>query len=176
MKKRATLLHTGRLPLQDIYYNIPGAQVEETKDVDVYKVALSKLDEYFSPKQSKVYERHLFRLIKQEDGEKFEKFLLRLRNQAGKCKFTNNDEHLIDQIVEKCNLTELRKKILSAGDTITLDQIGIEANALKAVDRQLEDFKKKDLIHQGSNNNEINKLDLKNIGIRISKQKVRITM
>lgn len=135
--------------------------MEEAKDVDVYKVAFNKLDEYFSPKQSKIYERHLFRLIKQEEGEKFEKFLLRLRNQAGKCRFTNNDEHLIDQIVEKCNLTELRKKILSAGDTITFDQIVIEANTLEAVGKQLENFNKKDLTHQGSNNNEINKLDFK---------------
>lgn len=86
--------------------------------VDVYKVALNKLNEYFSPKQSRVYERHLFTLIKQEEGEKFEKFLLKLRNQANKCKFTNIEEHLIDQIVEKCNSPKLRKKVLSTGDTI----------------------------------------------------------
>lgn len=78
--------------------------------------------------------------------EKNLKFLLRLRNQAGKCKFTNSDEHLIDQIVEKCSSTELRKKILSVGDTITLDQIISEANALEAVGRQLEGFNKKDSI------------------------------
>ncbi|XP_029166467.1 uncharacterized protein K02A2.6-like isoform X1 [Nylanderia fulva] len=159
--KRATLLHTGGLTLQDIYYNIPGAHVDEAEGVDVYKVALNKLDEYFSPKQSKVYERHLFRLIKQEESEKFEKFLLKLRNQANKCKFTNIEEHLIDQIVEKCNSTELRKKILSTGDNMTLDQIISEANALEAVSRQLEVFNKKDLSHQERNNNEINKLDFK---------------
>lgn len=62
--KRATLLHIGRLSLQDIYYNIPGAHVDEMEGVNVYKVALNKLDEYFSPKQSRIYERHLFRLIK----------------------------------------------------------------------------------------------------------------
>jgi len=73
-KKRATLLHTGGLSLQDIYYNIPGAHVDEAEGVNIYKTVLDKLDEYFSPKQSKIYERHLFRLIKQEDGEKFEVF------------------------------------------------------------------------------------------------------
>src|SRR5436190_9827865 len=62
LKKRATLLHTGGLPLQEIYYNIPGAHIDEAEGIDVYKIALDKLDGYFSPKQSKNYERHLFRL------------------------------------------------------------------------------------------------------------------
>lgn len=158
-KKRATLSHTGGLSLQDIiYYNISGAHVDEAEGIDVYKVALDKLDEYFLPKQSKIYERHLFKLIKQENEEKFEKFLLKLRNQVGKCKFTNSDEHLIDQIVEKGNSIELRKKILSVGDTITLDQIIYEAN-VEVVGRQLEDFNRKDPI-QGNSRSKVNKLYL----------------
>lgn len=161
IKKRATLLHTGGLSLQDVYYNIPGAHIE-AEGVDVYnEVALHKLDKYFAPKQSKAYERHLFRLMKQEEGERFEKFLLKLRDQVGKCNFTDSDEHLIDQVVEKCNSAELRKRILSVGDTITLDQIIIEANALEAVDRQLQDFNRKNPTHQGSNDSEINKIDLR---------------
>lgn len=98
MKKRATLVHTGGWSVQKIFYNIPGAHANEAEEIDVYKIALDKLNEYFSPKQSTIYERHLFRLMKQEEEEKLEKFLLRLRNQANKCKFTNIDEHLIDQI------------------------------------------------------------------------------
>lgn len=50
------------------------------------------------------------------------------------------EEHLIDQIVEKCTSVELRKKILAAGDSINLDGIIAEANALEAVNRQLEGF------------------------------------
>lgn len=142
--KRATLLHSGGSSLQEIYYNLPGAHAEpkndDGKDVDVYKIAVQKLNEYFYPKQSKIYERHLFRLTKQEEGEKFEKFLVRLRNQAAKCNFTNPEEHLIDQIVEKCTSVELRKKILLVGDSINLHIIISEANALEAVNRQLEGF------------------------------------
>lgn len=80
-KKRATLLHMGGLSLQEDYYNIPGAHATDTED-DVFEIAVKKLDEYFSPKQSRVYERHLFRLMKQEPWEKFEKFLIRLRHQS----------------------------------------------------------------------------------------------
>lgn len=139
--KRALLLHMGGLPLQEIYYNIPGAHVETAGDNnDVFTVAVNKLDEYFAPKQSRVYERHLFRLIKQENGEKFDKFLVRLRHQSSKCKFTAPDEHMIDQITEKCESAKLRKTILTLGDDVTLDRIISEANALETVNRQLNNF------------------------------------
>ncbi|CAH1972263.1 unnamed protein product [Acanthoscelides obtectus] len=147
-KKRANLLHIGGLGLQEIYYNLPGAHIsEQTEDVEnpvnVYEIAIRKLDEYFAPKQSKVYERHVFRLIKQEMDEKFEKFLVRLRNQAEKCVFSNTEENIIDQIVEKCSSSDLRKKILTIGDSISLENILAEANALEAVSRQMEEFAEK---------------------------------
>lgn len=146
VQKRASLLHTGGLPLQELYYNIPGAHIEPPPDadIDVYKVAVNKLTEYFSTKQSFVYERHLFRLIKQDCGEKFEKFLLRLRHQATRCNFDKAiDDHLIDQIAEKCSSSELRKKILILVDTITVDKIVAEANSIKTIERQLIAFSKK---------------------------------
>lgn len=139
--KRATLLHMGGLALQEIYYNVPGAHIDISEEGgDVFDIAVSKLDEYFAPKQSRVYERHLFRLVKQEPAEKFEKFLVRLRQQSAKCQFSNAEEHLIDQITEKCESMELRKKILTLGDDATLDKIISEANALEAVKRQLNEF------------------------------------
>lgn len=156
-KKRATLLHVGGLALQEIYYNLPGAHAEDGKDIDVYKIALEKLNNYFAPKQSHIYERYLFRLMKQEEGEKFEKFVLRLRTQAEKCGFKNKEEHLIDQVTEKCKPVDLRKKILEIGDSITLDQIISKANALEMITKQLEQF-------ENSNQQrkiEINKIDSK---------------
>ncbi|KAG7303117.1 hypothetical protein JYU34_013146 [Plutella xylostella] len=138
--KRAKLLHFGGFDLQEIYYNIPGANAEPDNDVDVFKVAIEKLDAYFAPKQSKIYERHVFRLMKQETGEKFEKFVVRLRQQAEKCQFHDSNENIMDQIAEKCSNIELRKKILKTGDAITLDQIIMEANTLESVDKQLEEF------------------------------------
>ncbi|XP_049886606.1 uncharacterized protein LOC126381111 [Pectinophora gossypiella] len=153
-KKRSSLLHFGGFELQEIFYNIPGANVEAAEGVDVYSVAIAKLDAYFAPKQSKVYERHLFRLIKQEPDEKFEKFILRLRQQADKCQFQDKNDNIIDQITEKCAQTELRKKILQIGDEITLDKIISEANTLEAVNKQMEGFNNKNNTEQG-----INKID-----------------
>lgn len=143
VKKRATLLLLGGSGLQEIYYNLPGASVEPSDLVDVFKVAIDKLDDYSLPKQSCVYERYIFRLIKQEDTEKFEKFLVRLRKQAAKCKFDKLEDNLIDQITEKCLSMELRKRILTIGDVITLERIVTEANTLEVVKQQLEDYEDK---------------------------------
>ncbi|XP_072936215.1 uncharacterized protein [Epargyreus clarus] len=143
-RKRATLLLLGGLGLQEIVYNLPGAYEENsTNESQVFKTVIEKLDDYFLPKQNKIYERHLFRQIKQDEGEKFEKFVVKLRNQARKCKFTSPDEHIIDQIVEKCFSLELRKKILTLGDTVTLDKIITEANTLELVTHQLEEYGQK---------------------------------
>lgn len=140
VKRRATLLLLGGSSLQEIFYNLPGANAEPTNDNNVFEIAIQKLNDYFTPKQSKVYERHVFRLIRQEEGEKFEKFLVRLRNQAEKCQFDKPEEHLIDQVTEKCSLIDLRKKILTIGDNITLDKIITEANTLEVVGRQMEEY------------------------------------
>lgn len=140
VKKRATLLVLGGSGFQEIFYNLPGANAGTTDDNDVFEIAIKKLDDYFTPKQGKVYERHLFRLIRQDEGEKFGKFLVRLRNQAEKCKFDKPDDHLIDQITEKCISADLRKKILTMGDSVTLDKIITEANTSEVVNRQLQEY------------------------------------
>lgn len=154
-KKRASLLHFGGPELQEIFYNIPGAHVtsnpDEENPVNVFDIAVKKLDEYFAPRQSKVYERHLFRLLRQGTPEKFEKFLVRLRQQATKCQFTNAEENIIDQITEKGSSDDLRKKILKVGDKMTLNDIISEANALEAIERQLTNFDNKDITTQGIN-------------------------
>ncbi|XP_063541562.1 uncharacterized protein LOC134750329 [Cydia strobilella] len=157
-KKRASLLHFGGQELQEIFFNIPDPDIEEGGPRrDVFEIALAKLDSYFSPKQSKVYERHLFRQLKQEINEKFEKFLVRLRQQAVKCQFHNEEENIIDQIIEKGSSSELRKKILRAGDDMTLEKIITVANSLEAVNRQLEDFDDKAASKEGVNRISINK-------------------
>lgn len=142
--KRATLLHTGGVALQEILYNIPGALGTGNKNEDIYELAITKLDAYFSPKHNIIHERHLFRLIKQEDEEKFEAFLIKFREQAKKCQFTNTDEHIIDQIFDKCTMKELKRAILLMGnDELHLNKIIDEANALEMVSRQLQEYKEK---------------------------------
>ncbi|KAJ8734513.1 hypothetical protein PYW08_013763 [Mythimna loreyi] len=152
IKKRATLLVLGGSALQDIFYNLPGANVNIGNAVNVFDIAISKLDDYFLPKQNKTYERHIFRQIEQVEGESFEQFLLKLRDQAAKCKFDKPDDQIIDQITGNCLSSELRKKILTMGDEITLDKVISAAKTIEIVNHQLESYEKKDK----TNTNEIN--------------------
>nr|CAI5858972.1 unnamed protein product [Callosobruchus analis] len=142
-KQRATLLHLGGISLQEIFYNLPGDDTEIDIVGNVYTRAIEKLNDFFAPKQSKRYERHLFRKLKQEPGEKFEAFIIRLRHQASKCQFNEIDESIIDQILEKGSSNELRKKILASGDNMTLQDTIREANALETVERQMSVFTEK---------------------------------
>ncbi|XP_055633240.1 uncharacterized protein K02A2.6-like [Toxorhynchites rutilus septentrionalis] len=118
-EKRNQLLHLGGVDLQDIFHNLPGVNdvPHVTIDPPYYDVAVEKLDDHFQPTRRRTYERHIFRQITQQHGERFNDFVMRLRTQANRCEF--DQEHssvlesmIIDQIAEKCLSSALRKKIL----------------------------------------------------------------
>nr|CAI5863366.1 unnamed protein product [Callosobruchus analis] len=153
-KKKASLLRFGGLELQKIFYSLPENDIESIGTADAFEVAIRKLDAYFAPKQSKLYERHLFRLSRQDPNEKFDKCLVRLRQQADKCQFRDKDDHIVDQITEKRSSNKLRKRILQTGDAITLNIIIAETNALEAVNRQMEEFG-----NRFEGNQRVNKID-----------------
>lgn len=46
----------------EVFASLPGADLEEdkAKNIDPFKVAIEKLDEYFSPKQHEAFERNSF--------------------------------------------------------------------------------------------------------------------
>lgn len=140
--KLAKLLHYGGIELQDLFYILPGAYVEKLEDNDVYKIAVDKLKDYFAPKRSTAFERHVFFGLFQNEEESVEQFAYRLRKQASKCKFKNDvDEYIRDQITSKTNNEKLRVHILKH-DELTLDQVLAQAKALEAVTIQKEAFKK----------------------------------
>ena len=106
------MLVLGGGELQEIFYNLPGENVAPERSNDIFEVAISKLDEYFLPKQNKTFERHIFRLI----------ILNKTKVNVLK-NFEKPDDHIIYQVLEKSLSTELRKNMLTMGDDITLDQV-----------------------------------------------------
>lgn len=157
--KLSLLLHCGGQELQEIIYNIPGAIVdgdlEGNKDVDIFQVAIEKLNNYFSPKLSRIYERHVFRQIRQRKDERFDQFLIRLRKQAEKCQFLNQEHDIIGQVAGGCDSEKLRRKLLELDDRKTLDDIILIANTLENVNKQMINFD--------------NNLDNKSINVEVNK-------
>lgn len=123
-------------------------------------MALAKLNEFFEPKKNSTYERHMFRALKQEKGEKIGIFAMRLRVQAEKCEFGESlEENIKDQIIEKCLSNKLRRELLKLGDA-SLDKVLKAAKISEAIDEQSKTFDHDDVDKIGLNDN-INKIDSK---------------
>lgn len=116
VKKKNKLLHLGGSQLQEVVFNIPGAlvEVDGKEEINIYDVLVEKLNEYFSPKRNTTFERHLFRNITSIEGENFNKFLLRLRQQVAKCSFGKTKEEIEeisikDKIIDSWAPLDLKK-------------------------------------------------------------------
>jgi hypothetical protein len=92
-QKKAILLHTAGMDVQDIFDTIPDV---DTKN---YAASLAALDEQFAPQMNESYERHVFRSMSQDDSETVDQFITRLRQQAKNCGFQANqvDENVRDR-------------------------------------------------------------------------------
>ncbi|XP_070500806.1 uncharacterized protein [Chironomus tepperi] len=108
--KKAHLLYYGK---EDVQKVLEEADCHEDFVSDCYQRAIRKLNEYFLPKVSRIYERSVFRKMDREPEEKIESYILRLKKQADYCEFgEQTDWMIVDQIVEKMQENEIKKKIL----------------------------------------------------------------
>lgn len=124
-KKRNKLLHLGGSQLQEVAYSIPGAieTYDRERSNDVFKILIEKLTDYFSPKQNSTFERHIFRNIQKVGGEDFNKFLLKIRQQAKRCSFGNSEIEateisMKDKIIDSWASLDLKKKLLEKERTL----------------------------------------------------------
>ena len=113
-QKRALLLHLAGPDVQDLYETLVALEGEEGKNA--YDITVGRLNNYFAPKSSKTFERHLFRKIIQQAGETCDQFLTRLRQQAAKCEFVDKDEQIKGQFIDGCSDKLLRRRILEKGE------------------------------------------------------------
>ncbi|XP_077869261.1 uncharacterized protein LOC144360343 [Saccoglossus kowalevskii] len=142
-QKRALLLHCAGMDVQDLFETLvdpgPGNLPEgQQDDADNYENALRTLNAYFIPQLNAIYKRHVFRQIKQEEGKTIDQFISRLQRQAQNCEFTDTDEQIRDQVIDKCKSSLLRRKLLEKGKSLTLKVVQDTARALEVVDVQLK--------------------------------------
>lgn len=143
-----------------------------------YQDLVETLDKLFAPKRNPTYERHghAFRKMKQDENEKIEMFVLRLRQQIELCEFGDRaEEFLKDQITEGCISDTLRRKILERGDD-NLEDILKMARIFEAVSEQQKVFTNKNRI-ESPYTERVNKIENKgtwtkwksNVGVECSR-------
>ena len=103
-KKKAFLLHTARIEVQELYETLmdPGIDTLEDDTAPEYEKTVHTLNAYFVTKLNEPYERHVFRSMTQQDGETVDQFITRLRKQAQNCNFNDPNVDIRDQVIDKC--------------------------------------------------------------------------
>ena len=79
------------------------------------------------------YDRYVFRLVKQGNGETIDSFVDRLRHQIKKCQFADEEAQMKDQIIEKGFDNELRKYAFE--NIVTLSQLILTGKTLEDAKR-----------------------------------------
>ena len=72
LEKKTLLLHCAGREVQELFETLqdPGPPADAGEDnADEYQKALQTLDAHFSAQLNEPYERHVFRNLKQEEGE-----------------------------------------------------------------------------------------------------------
>lgn len=112
--------------LQEVFSTIPGADVEGSRTVDPFEVAIEKLDNYFAPKQHETFERNVFWTLRPSAGESLEKFTIRCTDQASKCNFGSTvGESRAISVIDKVILfapSDLKEKLLQVED-LNIDEM-----------------------------------------------------
>ena len=138
-QKLALMLHCGGMKLQDVYFTLVKPE-DDVKYVDAVKL----LGDHFTPQSNVPFERHLFRKLEQAPDESVNQFVCRLREKAVNCDFTDSDEAIRDQLIDKCRDPKLRKKFLEKTGTVKLKDLLDSARAHEAVEQQLRQMSLKD--------------------------------
>ena len=79
---------------------------------------------------------------RQRDGESIDEFYVRCRILALKCKFSNVDERLLDQIIVGTRCNESRKELLKKDETLKIEDALISCRTYEASEEHMKAFEK----------------------------------
>ena len=94
-------------------YNTFEYDTTQGESKDKYDIVLQKFEDYCTPKKNLTYERFIFNVIVQEEGETADTFVTRLNNQAKKCEYGALEQSLVkDRIVVGCRDSRVQVRML----------------------------------------------------------------
>jgi hypothetical protein len=154
-QKRCGLLHVAGQQVLDAYKSLENNPQKEESDgsggktmvdspKDKYEDVVRKLHTYFNPKKNIIFEGHVFRNLKQFDGEKTVEFVTRLRMAARFCEFGERTEReIIGQIAQNGSAEWLSRKILEQEKEPTLEAVIAMATAKELSSAQSKEMRAK---------------------------------
>ena len=146
-QKKALLLHTAGPDVQDIFHTIENSDTAERVE-DCIKL----LNEYFIPKYNKWYERFNFVQRKQLPHENIDAYATNLKKLASSCKFSDKDERILEQTIQNCHSSKLRRRLLEDPE-LTLDKALTIARAMEASKIQADAMEKYNGVSDNANSN-----------------------
>ena len=102
-----------------------------------HTIILERLTHYFESKQNIIYQRYMFNSCTQEQGEKLDAYLIKLRHLIKTCEYyALEDELLHDRIVTDTRNNNFRARLLSESG-LTLDRVVDICRSTEQTEQQL---------------------------------------
>lgn len=120
VRKKALLLRMAGEPIIDIWETLPEYEVTAEAPETQYGMCVQALTDYFTKLKCNLFERYKFRVQKQGVGETCTQYLFRLQTSIKVTDFDKVDREVLDMLVATTHSKELRDKLLSLGDAITI--------------------------------------------------------
>jgi hypothetical protein len=134
------LLFLGGSQLCQIHDTLPDVEWPVTDPVTTYteyEKAVFRLNAYFNPQRNTVVEKFLFNEATQDSDESIAKFVTRLRILGKYCEFSNLDDEIVRQVIQKCSSTILRRTYLKQ-QTINISKLLELGRVHDTLDSQVE--------------------------------------
>lgn len=135
-QRRAMLLYVAGKQVRDSFKTLPDRGSEKE-----YGKAIAALNKHYVIRPNATFLRHKFRKMTQVPGETIAQFVTRLRTEVDGCDFSDADNQIRDQVVEKCTSDRLRRKFLEKGDKLTLQEMLKISATYEAVDDQAREMR-----------------------------------
>ena len=136
-----------------LFLNVAGAEaqrifgtftfVEGTEDPKKYADVINKFTNFCMPKKNLVYERYVFNICVQKEGQNVDSYVTELRHKAQTCDYGELKDSLIrDRIVVGINSTQLKEKMLQDKD-LSLDSAISRCKSAEMTQRQMQVIQEK---------------------------------
>ena len=136
-----------------LFLNVAGAEaqrifgtftfVEGTDDPKKYADVINKFTNFCMPKKNLVYERYVFNICVQKEGQNVDSYVTELRHKAQTCDYGELKDSLIrDRIVVGINSTQLKEKMLQDKD-LSLESAISRCKSAEMTQRQMQVIQEK---------------------------------